>query len=539
MKHNRRYLCQNLIILSCILSGIASITTVAETWYLGKVVDFLTAGRKNITVPIICIILMVVIEYAVNTCNNYLRGYSVNKSSRNLRNLLQKKILSVAYGDIIKKQTGDILSVYRSDIEQIKKYQQILIDGFGGIVAAVISIIVCVGISWKFFLFSILCLPVMILLGTFLHTKLEKAAYEKQIAIGNSNTELLNSIQNVECIKAYSIEDYMVKKYDGTLMEEKKAAIKDAAVRGLAAGLNRIVGALPYLVLFSTGAVLIWRGEIRLGEFFSFSYIFSNVQSIQNLFDILSARKSCKASEKRMMDLLEIPQHESSEEPVCEIKAEDGLYMKNVTFSYESSHSVLENITAHFRFGEITAVVGESGAGKSTLFKLLAGLLNPEDGSICLVEKGKCYGENKYKEQMAVVFQDNYLFPGTIKDNLQVGYPDASEEELQDACKNVGIWDDIQNMERGMDTKVQEMGCSLSGGQQQRLCIARALIRNPRILILDEPSASLDSKHEKELMGLLKREAKDRIVLLISHRESTIRYADAVFVLKNKTLERN
>lgn len=537
MKTYKKYLCMKFVSLACILSGIVAIATVAETWYLGNVVDTLSTAGDTIMYSILCIISMVIVEYIGNTCKSFLKGYSINKTSSNLRAIISEKLINATYCELQKKSTGDLISLYISDIEQVRKYQQTLIEGFGGIVAAIVSIIICFKISWKFFVISILCLPLMIWLGSAFRGKLEFSAYLKRIKIGESNKELLNCIQNRQCIKSYNIEDYMIQKYDDVLSTEKDVSVKDAVNRGIVKGINRITGAMPYLILFGTGAVLIWHGEISLGEFFSFSYIFSNVQSIQNLQDILAERKSYKASEKRIAEVLSI----SSEAIVGDVNStkdiiDEGLYIKNLSFFYDDGNYILKNTSAYFRTGEKIAIIGESGSGKSTLLKIITGLYTPDEGDIYLAREGKIYRGVEYQKKIGVVLQDNYLFPLTIRENIKIGFQNATDDDIKEACEKAGIWKDIQKMKDGLDTKIQEKGISLSGGQKQRICIARALVGNPQILIMDEPSASLDSIHEEELMRTLCKECEKRILLVISHRESTVQYADVVYVVKNKRL---
>lgn len=191
---------------------------------------------------------------------------------------------------------------------------------------------------------------------------------------------------------------------------------------------------------------------------------------------------------------------------------ENKLYLENLTFSYHDDKKILDRVNLGLKPGNFAAVVGKSGSGKSTLFHLLVGLYVPDGGRLYLHTDGRDLSAEEYRDITGVVFQDHYLFAGTVAENITLGRRCASETEIEKACRKAGIWNDIEAMPDGLQTFVGERGSRLSGGQRQRVCIARALLKNPYILIMDEPSASLDSVNEREIMEQLRGSMMDGAV---------------------------
>ncbi len=535
MKKYKKAVPYNLILLSCLLSGIVSAATVSETWGLGRIVDSLTKNVKNIMPLVLFVLGMVVLQYLGNTINIRLEGIIIQKTGRDLRCLLSQKVITIDYEKLQKIHTGNLNSMFISDVDAVKNFEQILMGNIGGVVAAIVSIGVCAKISWKFLIICILFFPVILWLGSVFNKNLHNYAYQTKVKMGNSGSRFLNSVQNIDLIKAYSVENYIGNKYADVLQEEKQAVLKELSAKSRVSLLNRLTGAVPYMVIFITGAILIWTKEISLGSFFAFAYIFSNIQSIQNLQEIISASKSYKAAKQRISELLLMPDeiYAATSNSSDKNNKEDGIYFENVSFSYENGKKVFSDIALDIKAGHPVAFIGESGAGKSTLIGLLTGLYSPQAGRIIFSKKGKCMLPQDYRRFISVVFQDNHLFSSTISENIKMGYSEASEADIEQACRRAGIWEDIQQMPQGIYTRISEMGSSLSGGQRQRICIARALVKNPDILIMDEPSASLDTANEQEIMQRLIESMKDKILIIISHRVSTVKYADIVYEVKD------
>lgn len=535
---NKGYKKKLSVALGCLLGTIGALATIGETWYLGQIVGVLGEQGSEIWIYLAIVLGMVVLEYLSNTLGLWVKQMTQRKIVMDLHRQLFEKSVSIEYLQLKKRDSGDLNSLFLSDVDIIGKYYKTFMDSFGNIVGAVTALLVCTLISWKFLLISLCIFPVMLLLGEMVNKDLKKYAYEVQQKKGITAAVLLDVIRNKNMAKSYSAQEYLMAHFTDSGEEENQAVMREARKRGIAGAVNTVAGSLPYIAIFVVGGVLIFGGEIQLGEFFAFAYIFSNVQSIQNILEISMARKNCAAAQKRLDEFFMQPDAEDGQKCSGLSEMDEGLYLCDVSFSYESGPAIFQGINLHIKKGTTVGFVGESGSGKSTLLGLLTGLYVPTAGAVRYCCEDGCYEGSAYRERIAVVFQDNYVFPTTIRENLRIGKQNASEEELLQACRDAGILEDIEKMPEGLDTNVSELGHSLSGGQRQRICIARALLKKPEILIMDEPSASLDTVHETLLMRQLSSVMKEGILIVVSHRQSTIRQLQTVYSLEDGELRK-
>lgn len=535
---NKGYKKKLSVALGCLLGTIGALATIGETWYLGQIVGVLGEHGSEIWIYLAIVLGMVVLEYLSNTLGLWVKQMTQRKIVMDLRRQLFEKSVNIQYLQLKKRDSGDLNSLFLSDVDIIGKYYKTFMDSFGNIVGAVTALLVCTLISWKFLLISLCIFPIMLLLGEMVNKDLKKYAYEVQQKKGITAAVLLDVIRNKNMAKSYSAQEYLMAHFTESGEEENQAVMREARKRGIAGAVNGVGGSLPYIAIFVVGGALIFGGEIQLGEFFAFAYIFSNVQSIQNILEISMARKNCAAAQRRLDEFFMQPDAENGQKCSGLSEMDEGLYLCDVSFSYESGPAIFHGNNLHIKKGATVGFVGESGSGKSTLLGLLTGLYVPTAGAVRYCCEDGCYEGSAYRERMAVVFQDNYVFPTTIRENLRIGKRDASEEELLQACRDAGILEDIEKMPEGLDTNVSELGHSLSGGQRQRICIARALLRKPEILIMDEPSASLDTVHETLLMKQLSSVMKEGILIVVSHRQSTIRQLQTVYSLEDGELRK-
>ncbi len=566
--------------IGCLLSVTAALSTIGETWYLGRIAGELGVQGGRIWRDLAVVIVMLTLEYLSNTFGGFVKQMTRRRIVTELRRQLFDKSVRTEYRRLKERDSGDLNSLYLSDVDVIGQYASLFMDSFGQIAGGAAALLVCVRISWKFLLISLCVFPVMLLPGALAGRGLKKYAYEVQQKKGASASVLLDALRNRNMLKSFSAQEYMLARFAGAAGAENQAVMRESVRRGAAGGVNRICGSLPYLAIFAVGGALIFRGEIEIGGFFAFAYIFSNVQSLQSILELRVAKKGCEAAQSRLNEFLVQPEEEPEgiaakmpEEPAgnavempeepegiaAEMRSEaagiaagmrseeaaeipgaedgaDGLLLCNVSFSYGDGPDVLRGITLYIEKGSSVGFVGESGSGKSTLLGLLTGLYMPKEGTVRYCAGGSCYEGSACREKMSVVFQDNYVFPTTVRENLLMGRPDASDEELRSACEAAGVWEDVEKMPDGLDTALSELGQSLSGGQRQRICIARALVRKPEILILDEPSASLDTVHEMQLMERLTEIMKEGILIVVSHRPSSIGRLGTVYSLQDGSL---
>lgn len=406
-----------------------------------------------------------------------------------------------------------------------------VIDKSGGVIASIVALLICININIIFTIFCIIAIVVILGIGMFIASPLQKATLLVKEKRSDVNSRFINILTNLSSIKAYCLEKTIGNIYSDLLELSKCAVKKQSCFMGISSGYGKLSGGLMYLAMFAGGAYFIFKGELSLGRFFAFAYIFSNIQSIQNIQEIMGAYQHAKGSLIRITTFLN-----KADEADTDIKSThfenivSGIYLENVTFAYHQEQPVIKNISLHIEKGQCVAFVGKSGCGKSTLVKLITALYKPNNGIIRL-DGAVTTGEIRTK--ISVVSQKDYLFPTTILENLKMVRPEATDQEIEAACRNAEIYDFIQTLPDGLNTFVGELGNKLSGGQRQRLCVARAFLKDAPILILDEPTAALDSFTEGKLLDSLKKLMKDRTTILISHRLSTIQTANYIYCMED------
>jgi len=399
-------------------------------------------------------------------------------------------------------------------------------------------------VHWSIALAFIVTIPLM---GIIIY-RMSKKIKNSQRRIVNESTELsgatTETIRNVELVKSLGLQTQEVKRLNTTnekILDLELQKVK--YIRMLSFVQGTIVNAVRAILLFLM-LYLALQGHISVGEFLSlYFYSFFLFAPLGELGNVVSQYQEAKASLEKLDEILKIKPEEKPKNPVKVGKLES-INLKNIEFSYSSSkHTSVENANVELKAGEVAAFVGMSGSGKTTLVKLILGLYKPLKGK--LLFNGKDSKEIDYEEfrkKIGLVSQETQLFAGTIKENLLFASPDASEKECINALKLASAMSIVERGEKGIDTKIGEGGIKISGGERQRLAIARALLRNPELLIFDEATSSLDSLTEKEITKTIKNISKKRpnmITILVAHRLSTIIHSDKIYVLeKGKIIER-
>ena len=345
-------------------------------------------------------------------------------------------------------------------------------------------------------------------------------------------------LNGILIVRSFGLEDYFQDKMHAATLdlvdnEEKRAKITNTAVL-----IRKLIQWIPNILCAVYAMVLVMKGSLSIGGLLSFILVLGKlVEAFMGLpFNMVDAAGSI-VSIQRVEEILR--EHEepsgSGETPLDE---EVVLAFDNLTFGYSDAQTVLEHAEFEVHRGENVAFVGESGGGKSTIFHLLCGFYRAQKGVYRLY--GRDFAEwntDKAREQFALVSQNVFLFPATIEENVRYGRWDATEEEIVFACKEAEIHDFIMSLPMKYQTVVGERGAMLSGGQRQRIAIARAILKDAPILLLDEPTSAIDEGTEKEIQRAIARVSAGRTCLTIAHRLSTIRDADWIFEVKNKRIE--
>lgn len=465
---------------------------------------------------------------------NSATAYTGNNISKSLRKTVFEKIESLSFGKVSKKQTGELMERINSDTENIR--QQItgmipeLVYQFFIIIAVTVIIF---RFDWRLGLLIFVPIP-FVFLGFYSFWGITRRNYHKQWTKNSKVSTILHDIFNgIRVVKSFGMERKEAERFDRSAKEVSDISIKNNVFFSIIAPLlNFAIGIGEFFLLYYAGKRIL-NGEMTLGVMTKFSAYVSLIYGRMRWFANIPRRLvSFITSLTKICELLR-------EEPdICDKENSDvtditgNISFDHVNFGYEDANDVLKDITFDVHKGEMIGLVGKSGTGKSTLINLLMRLYEVDDGAIRIDGTDiRDIPQEVLRRNIGVVLQENYLFRGTIFQNIAYAKPDATRDEVVAAAKVSGAHSFIMKLPDGYDTYIGEHGQTLSGGEKQRISIARAMLHNPKILILDEATASLDTETEHDIQEALKKLTEDRTTIAIAHRLSTLRNATRLVVL--------
>lgn len=461
------------------------------------------------------------------------------RSMADVRKSLYTKIVTLPIRFFEQRRVGELMSRMTSDVTQLQDVLTItLAELLRGVATLVIGIIVILTISWKLTLFMLATFPVLVVAAMVFGKFIRNLSKQAQDELASANIVVEETLQSINIVKAFTNEKLEVSRYTTALNRVVNTALKASMYRGcfvsfiIFALFGGIIGVVWY------GATLVLNGEMIMADLFGFvlytAFIGGSVGGLGDMY--AQVQKTIGASERILEILEESSEVELDQTNLIRKPELDGtIEFKNVGFSYPSRPDiqVLKNIDLHVQKGEKIALVGYSGAGKSTIVQLLMRYYRNQQGHI-LVDGQPIdhYSITDYRSHMAVVPQEVMLFGGTIRENIEYGRPGATDQEIVEAARKANAYDFITSFPEGFHTIVGERGVKLSGGQRQRIAIARAILKDPAILILDEATSSLDAESEKLVQDALDGLMENRTTIIIAHRLATIRNVDQIYVLQ-------
>ena len=524
-------------ILGLLFLFLSSIASLLFPWLVGELVDQSNQDISNvnrITVLLLCL-------FSLQAIFSYFRivlfVQVTSKAMAKLRSDSFSNLIKLPIAFFSERRIGELCSRIASDIEILKNtFTTDLAEFIRQIIIIIGGIVLLSTTSIKLTLFMLSTLPVMMIIAVIFGRKLRAYSKHVQKIVADSNTIVEESLQAILTIKAFTSEFFKIKKYNQKANEIANISIKLGKLRALFASFiiigifGSIVGVIWY------GTILIQDNSMSIGQLFSFIlYSVFIAASIGGIAELYAAIQKAIGSTEELLMLQNIkPETISKIEDETNVKGD--LKFQKVEFSYPSrlNNQVINNLSFHVKKGEQVAIVGMSGAGKTTITKLLMRFYNVDAGAILLDDKNiKDFDLSVLRNKIGIVPQDIVLFAATIKENLLYANQNASEDLIIAAAKKANAHDFIMDFEDKYDTIVGERGVEISGGQRQRIAIARAILKDPKILIFDEATSSLDSKSEKLIQESMQLLLKDRTSIIIAHRLSTIKNADHILVLEN------
>lgn len=474
----------------------------------------------------------------------YLFGIVAHKSLALLKTKTYHHLISSPMSFFSQRRVGELSSRLSADISLLQETFTITIaELIRQVITVPVGLFFLIYISGRLTVFIIALIPIIALIGVFFGKYIKKLSVLAQDDITESNKVVDETLHGITSVKAYANEFFEILRYKKSIDQSVNTSIKRAKWRGMFIGLIMFVSGSALMAIIWYGLHMVAINEadptkgITIGELLQFAlysaFIGVSFGGTADLFAQL--QKSIGATES-LMDILEETTEQISIEKAEKISIQGNIEFKDVGFSYPSRRDiqVLKNISFKVNAGNQIAFVGPSGSGKSTIAALMFRFYNPEKGSITIDGKDiNDYQLSAIRNEMALVPQEVMLFGGTIKENIEYGKPGASKEEIFEAAKQANALEFIESFPDKFETIVGDRGVQLSGGQKQRIAIARAILKNPSILVLDEATSALDSEGERLVQEALDRLMKGRTSLVIAHRLSTIKNASSIIVLDN------
>jgi ABC-type multidrug transport system, ATPase and permease components len=462
------------------------------------------------------------------------------KSLADIRRDSYYKLITLPLDFYSNRRVGELNSRLSADLAQIQDTTTTtLAEVIRQVILLTGGVFLLFAVSIKLTLLNLSILPILVIVAVIFGRFIRKLSRQAQDKLAESNTIVQETLQGISNVKAFVNEAYEATRYTKSLQAVVKIAVKGATYRGIFASfiIFCLFGAVVAVIWY--GSSLVALNEISVGDLTTYILYSIFVAGSMGSFPELYAniQKAIGASE-RVIEILEEQQEDvglDQEEKTTIQRIEGDIAFDQVTFAYPSRRevTVLKNVSFTARAGEKIAIVGPSGTGKSTIASLILQFYKPDAGRILFdgVEASN-YKLTDIRNQVAIVPQDVLLFGGTIRENIAYGRLTADAEEIITAAKRANADDFIMSFPEGYDTVVGERGVKLSGGQRQRIAIARALLKDPAILILDEATSSLDSESERQVQQALEELMKNRTSIIIAHRLSTIREADQIVVVE-------
>jgi ATP-binding cassette subfamily B protein len=452
-----------------------------------------------------------------------------------LRSDLFKHIQKLSFNFFDKRPAGSVLVRVTNDINSL---QDLFTNGVVNLMIDCVQLlgitIILLLINWKLGLAVMVTVPIMFFISTKLRQKIRIAWQDVRMKNSRINSHLNESIQGIRVTQAYTQERENMNYFDFMNTDSKKSWNRASAMNQAFGPMIEITGGFGTMILFWLGAYLIQSGELTVGLLVAFSSYVSNFwDPINRLGQMYNQLLVAMASSERIFEYLdEQPsvQDNPGAKPLGTIRGD--INFNKVVFEYEKGRAALKGIDLDVKAGQSIALVGHTGSGKSTIINLIGRFYDIKSGRITIDgEDIRDVTLDSLRKQIGIVLQDTFIFSGTIRDNIRFGRLDATDEEVENAAKAVDAHDFIMKLPGGYETEVEERGSALSMGQRQLLSFARALLANPRILILDEATASIDTETELKIQEALKILLQGRTSFIVAHRLSTIRHADKIVVL--------
>ncbi|MEM6542234.1 MAG: ABC transporter ATP-binding protein, partial [Bacteroidota bacterium] len=487
------------------------------------------------------LVLVVVLSFLVQAVMSFLLTKVLSIQAQymisELRSQVQKQVLSLPIRFFDNTKSGALVSRIMSDVEGVRNLIGTgLVQLVGGTITAIVSLILLLRISPGMTLLTFIPLLVFAIIALKAFKIIRPVFRERGKINAEVTGRLTETLGGIRVIKGFNAEKQEARVFEHgveRLYKNVKKSLTATAV--ITSSSTLLIGLATTGIMMGYGGYMMMQGELTTGEYFEFTFLLAlMVAPIVQISNIGSQLTDALAGLDRTEELMnKTPEANHKERTISLSSIKGDMVFTNVSFAYEEDKAVLHGISFTAKAGEVVALVGSSGSGKTTIASLAASFLNPDSGNITIDGHDLSKVDlTSFRTFLGVVLQDDFLFEGTIRENILFPRPHASEDELHAAVKAAYVDEFTNRFEDGLDTLIGERGVKLSGGQRQRIAIARAVLANPKILILDEATSSLDTESEALIQKSLTALTKGRTTFVIAHRLSTIRKADQILVIE-------
>lgn len=533
---------KTLFILGLIALGFSSLTLLAFPRLSGELLDVASNKGKyfnSLNEVALALLLVLLVQSIFSFIRVYTFSIVSERGMADVRKAVYEKIVWLPMTFFDSRRVGELMSRLTADVGTLQEtFSFTLAEFFRQLITLIF------GIGFIFYLapsltgFMLLTFPVLVISALVFGKYIRKLSRKTQDKLAEANVVVEESLQSISIVKAFTNELFEINRYTRSLSEVVNVAIQSAKYRGLF--ISFIIFALfgGIVAVGWYGASLVQSNTISVGELFSFIFYTSFIGfSIAGLGDIYTQLQRSIGASERVLEILE--QKDEADSDVKKLNLNGRISFQNVSFAYPSrvDFRVLNDLNFDIQPGEKVALVGQSGSGKSTIINLLLRFYNLQQGVIKVNgENINSFGLTAYRHNLGVVPQEVILFGGSIKENIKYGKPDSSDEEIREAARRANALEFIESFPEKFETLVGERGVKLSGGQRQRIAIARAILKDPAILILDEATSALDAHSEILVQEALEKLMEGRTSIIIAHRLSTIKKVDRIFVIQQGRL---
>ena len=500
------------------------------------------SGGSGINFESLAHIIITVFEiYMIGTILSAIAGfimtYVAQQITYNLRKTISIKISRLPMKFFDKKTNGELLSIVTNDTDTLSQYlNQVIIQVVSTVTQLIGILIMMISISWKMTLVSIIILPITAIAVSFIAKKSQKYFKGQQEHLAEVNGRVEETYSGHNIVKAFNSEEREFEKFEVENEELRRNAWKAQFFGGIMRPIMNLIGNIGYVILSILGGYFALRGEITVGNIQSFIvYNKQFNQPIAQIAEMTAMIQTMIAAAERVFDFIDSEEEIQKIENAKSIENLKGnVEFRHVHFGYDPNKIIIKDFNAKVHNGQKIAIVGPTGAGKTTIIKLLMRFYDLNEGGIYIDGNNiNEFNRSDIRKLFGMVLQDTWLFSGTVRDNIKYGKPDATDSEIIEAAKAAHINHFIKTLPNGYDSEINEESSNISAGQKQLLTIARVILTDPKILILDEATSSIDTRTEIQIQKAMDHLMKGRTSFIIAHRLSTIKNADLILVMKH------